>query len=94
MYEELLNKYISDCIQAVKNYRGYMLDNQLLYEIQNKLNEIQLLYEEKNLIFKSVFTKIKYKKQIVRLYFIAKKNTTYTEYMENYLKASKLLHSL
>lgn len=94
MYKELLNKYISDCIQAVKNYRGYMLDNQLLYEIQNKLNKIQSLYEEKDSIFKSVFTKIKYKKQIVRLYFITKENTIYTEYMENYLKASKLLHSL
>lgn len=94
MYEELLNKYISDCIQAVKNYRGYMLDNQLLNEIQNKLNKIQSLYEEKNSIFKSVFTKIKYKKQIVRLYFIARENTADTEYMENYLKASKLLHSL
>lgn len=94
MHEELLNKYITDCIQAVKNYRGYMLDNQLLYEIQNKLDEIQLLYEKQSLIFKSVFTKIKYKKQVVRLYFIAKENTTYTEYMENYLNASKLLHSL
>lgn len=94
MHEELLNKYILDCIQAVKNYRGYMLDNQLLYEIQNKLNEIQFLYEKQSLIFKSIAAKIKFNNSIVTLCFVAEKDNIYTQYIQNYLESQYLLNNL